>query len=176
MNRADNPWPSSQMKTHEEEYRRVKERARESKKNAALRSGVAREIAQYIVSQLRAFGLSDGALCAWAEIDGYASYTGEIESLQAVGRYRALHDRMWSLARYAGIAHESVGVRRGTTWWKIRSEPLRRANQSVVWAATKEFRSALDLQKKKATPRKPDPIFYETQPYERTSSDARRWV
>jgi hypothetical protein len=164
------------MIPHVEEYRRLKERARAAKRDIKLRSTVAREIAHFVVSQLRAFGLSDGALCAWANLEGYETYSSELAPFEALGRYRALHDSMWSLARHAGIAHETSGLKRGQLWWKISSEPLLRANRSVVWAVTKEFRSTTEAEKTKLAPKKQDAIFYEPQPYERTSLDVRGWV
>jgi hypothetical protein len=42
----------------------------------------------------------------------------------------------------------------------MSSEPLRKANQSVVWAATRKFREEFEVQKKRAQPKKEEGSFY----------------
>lgn len=164
------------MHPHQEEYRKIKERARAAKKNSALRRDVTREIARFVVTELRTLGLSEGALCAWASLEGYESYSVELAPFQELKHYKDIHESMWALARHAGIAHESGWMSVNALSWKISSEPLRLANRSVVWTTTKEFRCAVEAERKKATPKKSEVIFYEPQPLERTSLDVKRWV
>jgi hypothetical protein len=166
------------MEPHVEEYQRLKNRAKAAAVDPTLRSEVAREISQYVISQLRSFGASDGALCAWANLNGYEAHANELLPIQEQGRYRSLRDRMWSLALQAGIAHESG--RRGfdTRTWRISSELLLRANQSIVWRLTKDFRATIEAEKKKKEPRRDQPVSYKP-PVDHSAGCPRRlnrWV
>jgi hypothetical protein len=166
------------MVPHVEEYQRLKNRAKAAAVDPTLRSEVAREISQYVISQLRSFGASDGALCAWANLDGYEAHANELLPIQEQGRYRSLRDRMWSLARQAGIAHESGSRGFGTSRWRISSELLLRANQSIVWRLTKDFRATIEAEKKKKEPRSDQPVFYKP-PVDHSAGCPRRlnrWV
>jgi hypothetical protein len=133
---------------HENEYRRLKERAKIAARNDDILEEVLREIARYVIAELKGFGVSDGALCHWAGLPGYQEYEGELSAHKAEGRCRALHQRMWHLARFAGVAHESGGATILEGWYHISSEPLTRARASEVWKVTQEFQKSVERKKK----------------------------
>jgi hypothetical protein len=146
------------MLPHEEEYRRIKQLSKASKNNDVLREDALREVARFVISGLRRFGASDGALCAWASFPGFEAFDAESEAICAQKRYKALHDSMWALARYAGVAHETSGSGFGAggclkLWWRISSEPLRKALDSEVWRCTSEFRHAYEAARQKESDR-----------------------
>ena len=114
-----------------------------------LREEALREIARYVIAELRGFGVSDGALCLWAEFSGYREYQSELSARKEEGRYRALHERMWTLARFAGVAHESSGGTLLDGWYRVSSQPLTKALSSEVWKATQQFRKAAEQTKQK---------------------------
>ncbi len=132
------------MHSSEEKYPSLKESAREAKQNPDLYNEVLSEIVQFAVAELRSLGLSDGALCAWAELEGFEAYASELAKSRTDDRYRALNDRVWALFRRAGAVDKSPGTKRRRVSWTISSETLRHAKQSVVLHATKEFRSAVN--------------------------------
>ena len=136
------------MLPHEHEYRRLKDRAILASINEDMRDEVLREIARYVIAELKEFGVSDGALCFWAGLSGYQEYEGELRAHKEEGRCRVLHERMWALARFAGVAHESAGGSSLDGWYRISSEPLTRARSSEVWKVTQEFRESVERTKK----------------------------
>jgi hypothetical protein len=68
---------------------------------------------------------------------------------------------MWALAKHAGVTHEKWGVRRGTHWWQITSEAMRRANESEVWKATRAFRDDFERMKREKNPESAEVVFYD---------------
>jgi hypothetical protein len=136
------------MPLPELEYRRLKEQAKDAARHPEKRDEVLREIARYVISELRSFGVSDGGLCAWTHITGFDSFKGDISPHVESARFQSLMDSMWSLAKLGGVVHGKGKKGVGRFTMKFYSESMTRALESEAWKATRVFRESYGTAKK----------------------------
>jgi hypothetical protein len=145
---------------HQNEYNELKELAVLAGQKEELRKELLGRLTIWVISELRRFGISDGALCLWGHISGHESHRDELDSIEIQPRYQELHDVMMHVARFAGFIHGKSGFRDTMSWSSTPSEPLLKALCSAAWTATQDYRAgapASDLEKKVFK----QPLFYE---------------
>jgi hypothetical protein len=159
------------MHPHELEYRRLKERANDAARYPEKRDEVLREIARHVISELRAFGFSDGALCAWTNISGFSSFKNDLKPLVASARVQSLLQRMWALAKASGVVHGKAKMAAVEGSAKVYSEMMTRALESEAWKATQAYREAYGAKKKPSN----EVLFYDA-PINTNTPKNRPWV
>ena len=136
------------MQPHEAEYRRIRDRAKEAGRNTLLRPDVLREIATYVLAELRLLGISDALLCQLSKLSGYESADEELARHVESTSYQAVMKKMWALAKAAGVTHEREKTSALTGSWQIYSNDLTKALISEVWRSTAAFRAEVEQSKK----------------------------
>jgi len=88
---------------HQQEFAGLKAIAALAANKKETHEQVAGEIARYFVSEMRRFGSTDGALCAWAGIPGFGHHREEFAACQKQGRILNLGVEIDALVRIARL-------------------------------------------------------------------------
>lgn len=157
-----------------ETYRDLKARAPVAAKSTEGRAVFLKHLAEIIIDDLLALGVSQRGLLVWTGCDEFGAAQEEISQLEAKSQYQALLDQMWALARRTGAVTEN---RKG-----VRSALLTRALRLAAMTASKDFRMSFDRSKKDALmkeqerlPKAPKVIFYKP-PIDAPPQTSGRWI